>query len=247
MTAEIANRIKLVMTDVDGTLLASGDNVCSGVAEAITGLSDLGISIGLVSGRTLSQLVEMALELKIDGPVIAENGGVARVTPRGRAVDLGYSREPALSGLEKLKKLFPGDITEREDNIDRTVDVVFRAGGIPVDKLKENVNGIQLLDSGYILHLMQEGISKGNTLMRLLNENVAGKYSLEEVMVFGDSATDISLFELFPMNVLVKNPGLPEGQREMMEEAAMYISEREYDEGFTEVATHIINLRSAGI
>ena len=67
-------------------------------------------------------------------------------------------------------------------------------------------------------------------------------YSSDEVMVFGDSVTDLSLFELFPNNVLVVNPGLPEGQAEVLEKKAAYVSDKQYGEGFTEAALHIVNL-----
>ena len=87
---------------------------------------------------------------------------------------------------------------------------------------------------------MQKGVSKGVTLMRLLKETGDGNLSPAEVMVFGDSLTDISLFELFPHSVLIINPGLPVGQRELMQESAEYVSNLHFDEGFAEVAFHII-------
>ena len=44
--------------------------------------------------------------------------------------------------------------------------------------------------------------------MRLLEELADGSLSPANVMVFGDSATDISLFELFPHSVFITNPKL---------------------------------------
>ncbi|OGN88790.1 MAG: hypothetical protein A2158_00830 [Chloroflexi bacterium RBG_13_46_14] len=87
---------------------------------------------------------------------------------------------------------------------------------------------------------MQKGVNKGETLVKVLDE--MKEYSRDEVMVFGDSVTDLSLFELFPNNVLVINPGLPKGQAEVMEKKAAYVSEKQYGEGFTEVALHIVSL-----
>jgi phosphoglycolate phosphatase (TIGR01487 family) len=239
ITPELAIRIRLVMTDVDGTLVSSGDSISPVVAEAITHLQEKGIDVGFVSGRTLPELVSMALYLGVNGPIIAENGGVARLSAGGEPVDLGYSRQPAFDALEKLKKLFPDAISEREDNKDRIVDVVIRSQGVAPEELRRHLGGTQLLDSGYILHLMQEGISKGETLLKLL-EKIDGGISPAEVMVIGDSLTDISLFELFPYSVLIINPRLPAEQREMMRERARYISSLSFDEGFVEVASHIV-------
>jgi hydroxymethylpyrimidine pyrophosphatase-like HAD family hydrolase len=70
----------------------------------------------------------------------------------------------------------------------------------------------------------------------------AKEYSRDEVMVFGDSATDLSLFELFPNSVRIVNPGLPEEQTGIIEKKAAYVSERQYGQGFSEVALHIVEL-----
>lgn len=238
-----AKRIKLIMTDVDGTLLATGRAVSPSVAEALGALQQSGITLGLVSGRTLPELESMAIELGMKGPVIAENGAVAKLAAGEPLLELGYTRQPALDAFQKLQKLYPGSIQGREDNKVRIIDFVFRADGIPLSEIRKHIGNIQLLDSGYILHLMQEGISKGETLARLLESYDHGRYSTGDTMVFGDSATDASLFELFSDNVLILNPNLPEGQAELMRKKATYISELEYGEGFIQVALHIVQLR----
>lgn len=228
------------MTDVDGTLLARGNILSNEVAEALSALRQAGIVIGLVSGRTLSLLESMAEEFNLTGPIIAENGAIAKVSPQSEMMELGYSRQPAIDALNILKELYPGEIREREDNAERFIDIVIWADGISVEEIRERIKPTQLLDSGYILHLMQEGINKGRTLSKVIDEMKV--YSPDEVMVFGDSVTDLSLFELFPNNVLIVNPGLPEGQAEIIEKKAAYVSEKQYGEGFTEVALHIVGL-----
>lgn len=237
---ELVKKIKLIMTDVDGTLLASGNTLSHEVGEVIHLLQQAGIVIGLVSGRTLSLLESTAREFYLSGPIIAENGAVAKISPDAGLMDVGYSRQPAIDALHKLKELYPGAIWEREDNAERFVDIVIRADGVSIEEIREHIKPTQVLDSGYILHLMQEGIDKGKTLVKVLNE--MKEYTCHEVMVFGDSVTDLSLFELFPNNVLIVNPGLPQGQAEILEKKAAYVSEKQCGEGFTEVALHIVNL-----
>ena len=243
--SQLACRIRLVMADVDGTLIASGDLLSPAVFKAIRCFEEVGIMVGLVSGRTLSGLESMASELEISGPIIAENGGVARLRVGSQIVDLGYSRQPAIEALEELKKLFPGAIEEREDNKHRFVDMVFRSPGIDTDELRSHLEGVELLDSGYILHLMQKGISKGRTLMKLLPEIGDGTLSTTEAMVFGDSLTDLSLFEMFPQSVLVINPRLSSEHGETLRNVARYTSELPSGEGFAEVAFHILGNRLA--
>ena len=242
ITPELASRLRLVMTDVDGTLLSSGEYVSQKVIDAISGLQERDIIVGLVSGRTILRLENLTSFAGTDGPIVAENGGVAKLKAGGELIDFGYSRRPALEALEKLKTLFPGAITEREDNKDRLIDVAFHATGVTTDGLRKHLDNIQLLDSGYMLHLLQEGISKGTTLKKILGQMEG--IEPEEVIVFGDSLTDISLFELFPHSVLVVNPALPEEQVKPVRERASYVSSLSYGDGFIEVASYIIKLRT---
>ena len=237
---ELAKKIKLIMTDVDGTLLARGNTLSREVGEALHFLQQAGITIGLISGRTLSLLELMSYEFNLTGPIIAENGAIAKHSPDSELMNLGYSRQPAIDALNMLKEIYPGAIREREDNAERFIDIVIWADGISIEKIRERIKPTQLLDSGYILHLMQEGINKGKTLVKVLDAMKV--YSRDEVMVFGDSVTDLSLFELFPNNVLIDNPGLPEGQAGIMEKKAAYVSEKQCGEGFTETALHIVDL-----
>ena len=240
---ELARQIRLLMTDVDGTITQGGDSLSPAVLEAIRRLEESGIMVGFVSGRALPRLESLALDLRISGPIIAENGGIAKLKANGDLVNLGYSRAPALKDLEKLKRLFPNAIAEREDNKYRLVDVVFRSHAIEREELARHLEEAELLDSGYILHLLQKGVSKGRTLAKLLRKIGNGKLSQEEVMVFGDYSTDLSLFQLFPHSVFIPNPRLPPEQRQELQRAARYASDLPFGEGFAEVALHILDMR----
>ncbi len=244
ISPDLANQIKLIMTDVDGTLTAEGTSVGSVVLEVVSRLHKQGIIVGLVSGRTLPELESLASDLAISGPIIAENGGVAKLKANGELMDLGYSRQPALKALEKLRTLFPDTIKERGDNRVRMIDLVIQTSGIEIEELTRHVEDVQIVDSGYILHLMQKGISKGRTLMRILGELEEGEISPAEVMVFGDALTDISLFELFPNSVLVINPRLRGEYIEQLKKYARYMSDLPFEEGFAQVAMHIVDTRA---
>ncbi len=244
ITPNLASQIRLVMSDVDGTLTAGGDSISPSVIEAIHRLEEQGIIVGLVSGRTIPMLESLARKLGISGPIIAENGGVAKLKANGELLDLGYSRQAALKALERLKAQFSNRIKEREDNRARLVDVVFWAEGILTKELRNHLEDAQILDSGYILHLMQKGISKGRTLIRLLGQIRDGSLSPREILVVGDSTTDLSLFELFPHSALISNPRLPVEERAILYKAAKYLSEHQYGDGFAEVALHVLDVRA---
>ena len=245
ITPILACRIRLVVADVDGTLLSSGDSVSPEVAKSIRSLEHCGIMVGFASGRPLTRLEPLATTLEITGPIIAENGCVAKLKRGSTLFDLGYSRQPALIALRKLKSDFAGAIREAEDSADRMIDVGFYCDGITQKELERHIKGVQLLDSGYMLHLLQPDISKGKTLMRLLGLIGDGTLHPSEVMVFGDSATDVSLFAKFENSVLIVNPRLTEKQTEGIRNLAKYQSELSFGDGFVEVVAHVIKARSA--
>ncbi len=241
--SKLANNISLIMTDVDGTITDILGYVEAMAQSALRALIDDGITVGFVSGRTLPRLEPIALDIGINGPIIGENGGIAKLRPISKLLDLGYSREPALKDLERLKQLFPNAIAPTEDDIDRKVDVGFKVQGVDVTELKKHLKESELLDSGYMLHLLQKGISKGGTLKKILPRIGDGKLSPEQVMVLGDSLTDISLFRAFPHSVFIRNNRLPAADRAAMDDAAEYVSRLEFGAGFARVARHILKLR----
>ena len=244
ISPQLARQIKLIITDVDGTITGGGNYISSAVSRAIYRLQEHNIIVGFASGRTLPELESLAHELGITGPIIAENGGVAKLSVNDELVDLGYSRQPALEALIKLKTLYPNAIREREDNKDRLIDVVIWSCGIEVPELRRHLVQTQLLDSGYILHLMQEGISKGRTLLKLLDTVAGENLTNTDVMVLGDSTTDVSLFKLFPHCVFITNPKLTAPQWHGLKKIARYASNLPVEEGFVEVISHIISVRT---
>ena len=243
ISPELAGHFRLIMADVDGTLTDEHGSPNPSANEAVRTLEECGIPVGFVSGRHLSNLESLARQLEISGPIIAENGGIAKLTPDDNLLDLGYSRQPALNALDRLKRLFPGTIREREDNAERLVDVVFFADGVSHADLIQHLGDVQYYDSGYVLHLMERGISKGRTLLRLLNEIGYKGISPTETVVVGDSPTDISLFELFPHSILIPNPRLTDEHRRVVQRVAKYVSNLPCGDGFAEVANHIANTR----
>lgn len=245
ISSRLARQIKLLMTDVDGTMTTGDGSLSHAAVEAVRQLEQQGITVGLVSGRTLSGLEFLARDFGISGPIIAENGGVAKLRVDSEIVNLGYSRQPAIQALNKLKSLFPAAIQEREDNKDRLVDIVFWSRGVRTEELIEHLEDTDLLDSSYILHLVQKGVSKGKTLMGLLEKLGDGGIHPTETMVVGDSSTDLSMFELFTHSVLISNPRLPLKQRNKLQKVASYVSNQPFAQGFAEVVLHIVNVRTS--
>jgi phosphoglycolate phosphatase len=247
ITRDIASQIKLIMTDIDGTMTSNNkeNSIAPEVLEAVKRLEKTGLIVGLVSGRTHILVDNLAGQLGINGPLISENGALARLKPGADFLDLGYTRKAALDALKILSAKYPGRIREREDNAVRLIDAVFFPPGVPTAELAEHLSEAQLLDSGYILHVMQKGISKGETLVKLLKYIENGPIKKSEVMVLGDSITDRTLFENFKYGILVPNSKVPAEDIPVLHKIAGYVTDKTFGEGFLEAAEHIIKLRSS--
>ena len=253
ITPEIARKIKVVMTDIDGTI-TSGESLKAGesrfrpmVAEAIRRLEENGIIVGFVSGRNVPDLERYARELNVSGPLIAENGALAKPAPGAELIDLGFKREVVDTAIKKLNNLFPGAIENGEWNKTRTIDLIILLHGVTGDEIKKHLDNVELLDSGYVFHLTPRGATKGQTLHRVLNYGKGDHLSSDEVLVMGDAPTDLSLFQCFPLSVQVLNPAVSAEKQQSLSEAATYTSESCCDEGFCEVANYIIELRNGKI
>lgn len=253
ITPEIAKKIKAVMTDIDGTItsvtgLKQGEHSFNPkVAEVIRRFEGSGVMVGFVSGRNIPDLETYAAELNISGPLIAENGAQAKIKSGAALIDLGFKRDAVAVTLEKLNALFPGAIENGQWNHTRTVDLILVLHGVTGEEIRKHLTDTELLDSGYVFHLTPKGATKGKTLLRILQQNGFRSLLPDEILVMGDAPTDLSLFECFPLSVLVLNSTIPPVNQTLLNAVALYVSKSCCEEGFVEIAEHILELRNRGL
>ncbi len=70
--------IKMIATDIDGTILPYGGEFRPAVLDCINELTKKGIKIVLVTGRMHSSAVPLAKKLGLDTPVISYQGGLIK-------------------------------------------------------------------------------------------------------------------------------------------------------------------------
>jgi len=241
---EILRGISVVATDIDGTLTGPDGVIRSAAARAVHDIEAHGIPVCLLSGRTIDTVEDVARRLQTTGFLVGEDGGVAKRRVGATLTDLGYSRRPALNALAILRATLGDRIQETEDNQCRLVDVAIRNEGIRVRQIRRLLDGVSVLDSGFMIHLVDVRVSKAATLLRLLSGNGSPTATPPQaVLVFGDSPTDLSLFHEFPHSVLVSNPVQDEAEARRLRKAAAYSTESSYGEGFAEVVRFLIEAR----
>ncbi len=74
--SEAATRIRLLIADVDGTLLTSGKVLTPSTCRAVERLRAAGVAFTITSGRPPRGMAMLMGPLKLTGPVAAFNGGV---------------------------------------------------------------------------------------------------------------------------------------------------------------------------
>ena len=70
--------IKMIATDIDGTIVSAGSDFTPEVRNCIKKLSDKGIKVVLVTGRMHSSAVHVAKDLGLDTPIISYQGGLIK-------------------------------------------------------------------------------------------------------------------------------------------------------------------------
>lgn len=85
--------IKLVVSDMDGTLLGKDSKISPANEEAIVRIQELGVPFVLCTGRIYSAVAPYADYLKLTGPVIGCNGAIIKNHGTGETLFLNAMQE----------------------------------------------------------------------------------------------------------------------------------------------------------
>ncbi len=215
----LSQRIRAVILDIDGTLTEDRNterlsvDAILAVREVVDNCRD--VELGIATGNSHIVALSIARYVGFDlsrCPIISENGCV--LWYRGTRYELcaeyknmiDEAREHIISELSEY-------LSESYQNEYRKYDYAFyiKPGLDPekalakVRKLLEDKNLSDKLDvvfSGYALHIIPRGINKGQAVK--LYSSVSG-IPLENIAAVGDSDTDISLLLVCGIRVAVSN------------------------------------------
>ena len=219
--------LKALLTDVDGTLTDPTRRINVGAIEAIRSLVDNGTEVVLASGNTSCMMDGICRMIGTNGTIIAENGGVFRV---------GYTGTLHISGDQTVcrRALDAVQAHYRKKGIElelysptyRFADLAF-ARTVPVDEVKTVLEDhpVQVIDTGYAIHLQTPGVNKGAALVALAREM---HIEPSDFLAIGDSLNDIQMLKAAGIGVTVANAH-PDTKA-----VAQYVAKKEYGDGFVE-------------
>ncbi len=83
-------KIKLIVFDLDGTLLTDDKQIGEKTLELVPQLEELGVRFSFASGRLHSALVKFAEQLNIKTPLISLDGSLIKSYPKGEIIFHSY-------------------------------------------------------------------------------------------------------------------------------------------------------------
>ena len=90
---KILKKLKLIVFDLDGTLLDDHDTIGKETVRLIQELKELGIRFSLASGRLLSAITYHAETLGLTTPIISLDGALIRSYPEKNIIHESYIKE----------------------------------------------------------------------------------------------------------------------------------------------------------
>jgi phosphoglycolate phosphatase len=222
--------LKALLTDIDGTITDSSRRIDIGAIETIRSLVDIGVEVVLASGNTSCFMDAFCKMIGTQGTFIAENGGVFRVGFTG-TLHIKGDQAICRKALDLVQMYYRdrGKELVLFNPTYRFADLAF-ARTVPRDEVQKILANypVQVIDTGYAIHLQSPGIDKGTALEAITKEmDLVPK----DFLAIGDSVNDIQMLRKAGIGVTVANAH-PDTKA-----VAEFIAEKEYGEGFVEAIT----------
>ncbi len=188
--------------DIDGTITENGGGrIHLEALGALRRLTAMGHNVIFVTGRS-----------SVEGFLLSVFGGTTKITvgENGGCITLDSDEHILLGNLGECKKALE-IIKNNVENVKekpvfpRMTEVVLeRTFDLDLARkvLSDNHVDVKLSDSQYAYHLNSPGIDKGTGFTKIMERLSILK---DDVIAIGDSATDVSLFEVSKTSVALGN------------------------------------------
>jgi len=229
---------KLIVTDVDGTLLDRDSTLPAYNKKALFACIDKGIGVILATGKTMDAIYPLVKSLNLKLPQITQSGAttVNRDLRIINSIIIGPNNYFELIKIIKKKGYWPLTCLEDGkifyDNYHPNMGYIKAVGeklikvdsietkyfakhsaviSIPIKETdpldnflrKKYSHKLQIVRSGeYFFDILNKNATKGNALLEILK---ILNIEQSQVVAFGDSYNDLSLFDVAGLKIAVKN------------------------------------------
>lgn len=256
LTAFSLQSIRLIATDMDGTLTQHG-KFTPALLQAFSDLARVDIPVLIITGRSAGWMNGIVSYLPVLG-AIAENGGLLyrNGTAKNGAApdylvalpDIIEHRQQLAHLFADLKRQFP-QLQESLDNRFRLTDWTFEVEGLSLSDIHHLRDSCQAQGWGFTYSTVQCHIKP------ILQDKAIGleealktyfpQYDRHHLLTVGDSPNDESLFngDRFPLSIGVANV---RHYADQMQHQPAYVTTQPEVEGFCELAQLLVRSRSQG-
>ncbi len=109
ISKERLQNIKLIVFDLDGTLLNDAGELPEETAAKIKGLNLLGVKTTIATGRIHAETAQFARALNLNCPVISSNGAAVIDYPSGKIISLNVIPNELFERIVKLLKKYEAE------------------------------------------------------------------------------------------------------------------------------------------
>ncbi|MBA4121054.1 MAG: HAD family phosphatase [Acidobacteria bacterium] len=128
--------IKLLALDLDGTLLNSRGEIPEKNLEAIQQAEQIGVLVTIATGRRFRDALPVALQLKLNAPVVCHNGALLKYADTLENVAVSLLEKETVREILRVGKAFGGDALLSADPIGKGVLLydTISAENVPLQK-----------------------------------------------------------------------------------------------------------------
>lgn len=238
-------QIRLVATDMDGTLTQNGEFNDSLLA-VLAKLQMLGMPVLITTGRSAGWVNGLLHYLPV-GVAIAENGGLyftkADRRPRFLQPIKDDHRQQLAQQFDRLRQKYP-QLIESSDNPFRLTDWTFDVAGLSLTDLEWMTHSCYDSGWGFTYSTVQCHIKplpqdKANGLTQVITQQFPS-LAHRQVLTVGDSPNDESMFdpEQFPHSVGVANV---RDYLDSLSHHPAFITQAQEGEGFRELIQALLD------
>lgn len=220
-------RYKAMVCDVDGTITDPRKVIQTQGIELLRKVQDNGYFVMLASGNVLPIAYGLSAFIGLNGPVVAENGGI--VSYRDDVYRL-FSNEMPMRAYEMLRQNMP-DVRRLYTDQWRETEVAL-ARDTDLDRVRELLKDwpLEVEATGFAIHLMEKGHGKIAGIRKACQLLGIGP---EDVVAFGDADNDEHMLRECGFGVAVGNAS------EKAKGAARYVSKGLHSDGVREGLEHL--------
>jgi len=221
-------KIKLLATDVDGTITDADKIIDVKAIEALKKAVNAGLIVVLASGIPVQGLRPLAEFLGVSKYLIGENGAVIF---DGEDRILLSNPEKLDACYRELKETYPE--VDYYSHADTRLGQLALKNNISEDKVKPIAEkyGLKTVSSKFSIHVLAPNTSKAEGLKELIK---GLDIKLEECAAVGDSMNDYEMIKEVGLGISVENG------TDLLKEVADHVTKKPYGAGLMEAVDLIL-------